>query len=179
MLVVLSIVGILGAVLLTQFASFDSELLLRNRAYEIALAIREAQVLGVSVRGGDVDVSGQPIFTSRYGVHIDTAPTTQYILFRDRDLDFAYDVGEAVTTYIIDGRHRISDFCSTTAPAAEDCTIPRLDIIFKRPDPDALINKPSSAASGASSARIIVESTRTPGNFRDVVVSSTGQISIQ
>lgn len=158
--VVVAIVALLSAVLMFQFRKFDSQLLLRNTAYEVAGALREVQVFGVSVRG-----SGG-YFDAGYGLHFTMG--TSYLAFRDTNLSGTYDASDlTLATYAITGNRRISALCVGT-----DCTKTSLDILFRRPDPDAIFNP------GGASAEVRIGST-VGTNIRKVLVSTTGQISIQ
>jgi hypothetical protein len=74
------------------------------------------------------------------------------------------------------------DLCITGASGTETCGIAKLDIVFKRPEPDAWIS-----ASGVScildngscgeEARVLLKSPR--GDKMAVVVYANGQISVQ
>jgi hypothetical protein len=159
-MIVLAIIGILSTVVLFQYRLFDSQLLLRNLAYEIALTIREAQTLGIGVRGA----SGT--FTAAHGVHLE--PGTAYRVFRDDNGNGRYDSGDGtLSTYTIERRNRISDLCVDSV-----CGRSSLDVMFLRPDPDARFY-PSG-----SDARITVAS-ESGSITRIVTVTATGQVSVQ
>ncbi len=143
-MVTVSIIAILSAILLYQFKNFDSKLLLKNLAYEVAIVLREAQVYGVSVQGG----AGN--FQYAYGVHFDTDTPTNYILFRDSNPNGMYDVGEMVSSYTIGRGNRVIRLCDREGAlcSSSGTTITTLDITFKRPDSDAsfVINRTVSSA---------------------------------
>lgn len=163
LVVVIGIVGVLSTVIISRYNNFDSAILLRNLAYDVALAVREAQALGVSVRGE----SGT--FTTAYGMHFEIGAT--YTLFRDTDDDGAFDSGEEVMSQTIREGGRISDLCGNSA-----CGKSKMDITFKRPNPDAqIVTVP--ATSGLTSATIEVASRE--GATRTVRVWPTGQISVE
>lgn len=171
LLVCIAIISVISVVMLARYKSFNSTILLRNLAYEVALSIREAQVLGISVRGE----SGS--FTNAYGMHF-TSDATTYTLFVDRPLgggdpaNGQYDPGEEVTTYTIGQENEIKSLCANKA-----CTpaVTTLDVLFQRPDPDALFfTRPARPV--ISSVRIIVGSP--DESERAVRVWPTGQIEV-
>ena len=171
LLIVLAIIALITAVVLARYKSFNSTLLLRNLAYEIALSIREAQTFGISVRGAG------GAFTRAYGMHF--TPGTTYTLFRDEDDNGRFDTSadEIVSAYTIGQGNAVSDLC-----AGAVCGLAALDIIFKRPEPDALFSACTSptacaAAPSADSVRVVVVSSG--GNTRTVRVSPTGQIAVE
>jgi Tfp pilus assembly protein FimT len=163
LLVCVAIIIIISAVALARYKSFNSTILLRNLAYEIALSVREAQVLGISV-GGD---SGS--FSHAYGVHF-TRGTT-YILFIDTDNDNRYDNGEEVFGYTIGQNNQVTSLCANT-----NCSLTVLDVVFKRPEPDSLFYTNPTVPS-ISSARVVVGAP--DGSTRTVRVWPTGQIAIE
>lgn len=165
-MVVVSIIAILSSILMFQFRSFDSQLLVRNVAYEIAGTLREAQLYGVSVRGN------AGAFTAGYGVHF--VPGTTYIVFRDVDSSKTYTSGDVtLATSKITGSKSITNLCSTA------CAQTSLDIIFTRPNPDAAFAWSPSAIAATTSVEIHVGSNLPGGTTRRVVVSETGQISVK
>ncbi len=166
LLVSIAIIALISTVVLMQYGSFNSVILLKSLAYEIALTVREAQTFGVSVR------SDGGTFQSAYGVHFDKSLIKSYTLFIDRNANNRYDTGEDVTTYQIGQGNQIFDLCVNTI-----CDRDTLDIVFRRPEPDAIFTA-SPVVANPSSARIIV-------GYPDVVqtrtvrVWSTGQIAVE
>jgi prepilin-type N-terminal cleavage/methylation domain-containing protein len=166
-LAVIAILGIVTSLMLFQYRQFDSQLLLRNLAYEIALTIREAQTLGIGVRG-----SGG-VFTYSHGVHFATG--TAYFLFRDANDNGRYDGTDTILNrYTIERRNTISNLCVGSAPlSGGECNQASLDILFERPDPDAFFYPTPSA----SDAQITV--TSSSGTTRTIDITATGQVSVQ
>ena len=166
LLVSIAIIALISAVVLMQYGSFNSVILLKSLAYEIALTVREAQTFGVSVR------SDAGSFQSAYGVHFDISLPKSYTLFTDRNANNRYDNGEGVTTYQIGQGNEIESLCVNAT-----CELSTLDILFRRPEPDAIFFS-SPGVSNPSTARIIV-------GYPDVVkkrtvrVWSTGQIAVE
>ncbi len=165
LLVVIAIMVIVTAVVIYNYSQFNSTTLVTNYAYEVAFAIREAQIYGLSVLG-----NGET-FQIGYGVHFDSDSTTiggaSFSLFADlalssgspvgnRRFDFAScpvpyspaTCGEFVKKNTFVGSYKVDTFCvvkdTTTEcnkviPGSSQQTISTLDITFLRPNPDAYI----------------------------------------
>jgi hypothetical protein len=186
---VTAIIAIISGVLLVSNSRFGGQVLLENLAYDIALSIRQAQVYGLSVQR-----FGTNTFSAGYGVHFDTSTATQtsFPTFADAiTVNGLYDAPggtcgspcELVQATTLERGFRISKLCVPAGADSATCTsVPTLDVLFKRPEPDAWIS-----ASGLSctlslgpcheSARVVVSSPR--GDVTSVVVENNGQISVQ
>lgn len=88
LMVVLAIVVIISLVVLVSASRFNSSILLRSLAYDVGLAVREAQLYGVAVKG---TAAGTQVpcstgltsqFCAPYGVHFQ-AGSNQIIVFAD------------------------------------------------------------------------------------------------
>ena len=185
LLVVTGIIVVISTIVLANNNRFGGVILLQNLAYNVALSIREAQVYGISVQRFQAST-----FNAGYGVHFDLSSTDTYVLFGDAiQVNGLYDCPqpgtnncESVQATSISTGYSIYDLCITPASGVETCGIAKLDIIFKRPDPDAWIS-----ASGVScildngacgeSARALLKSPR--GDKTSIVVYANGQISVQ
>lgn len=174
LLVAVSIFLVISTVILANHSRFNSSVLLGSLAYDVALSIREAQVFGLSVRQFG---SG---FQVGYGVHFTNSNT--YVFFVDVNANKKYDeaTDSIVRTYTLSRGHTFQRFCGTNSIGIEKCSdsaspITHLDIVFLRPDPDAVIS--SSEPGVYSSGRVIV--TSPSGDTRTVQIASTGQISVQ
>lgn len=165
-MVVVAIIALISAVIIFQYRLFDSQLLLRNLAYEIALTIREAQTLGIGVRG----TGGT--FTAAHGIHL--APGNAYFIFRDDNGNGRYDASDAtLSTYSIERNNSITNLCVGDAPlSGGECGRSSLDILFLRPDPDARFYPTGSDAQ-------ITVAPASGSNTRTVTISATGQVSVQ
>jgi prepilin-type N-terminal cleavage/methylation domain-containing protein len=174
-IITIAIISILTALIMFRYGSFNSAVLLKNQAYEIALAIREAQISAVSARN-DVDSSSD--FRGAFGFFAHNDPTSdqQYSIWRDNPPSFnqRYDSGEEIATVNIDNRFRIAGICGAVVV---DCKAPGfLSIAFVRPNFDAV-----SYLNGVSENLIVIqlEPVDNPGIYRQVIVSQTGQISVE
>ena len=181
MIVTVGIFAVITSVVFAGYRDFDGGIVLTNLAYEIAITIRQAQVYGLSVR----DASGGPSpFNVRYGIHLPGLIPNAFILFADVNDDQTYTSlvtpPELIENLSITRGNIIDDFCGTIAPGVSECAktggITWLDIMFLRPDPDALFR--SSTGAVYQSATVVVKSPRTNGT-KTITVLSTGQISVQ
>lgn len=180
LLVVIGIIGMLSSVTLANYRDVSARISLENLVQQMAIIIRQAQVYGISVAKTANVISEYP----PYGVHFNTSPATSFILFVDNDGNGQYS-GQSEDVEIINlknnnivsdiSANKLSSNCSTTP--GDIFSLGTLDIIFTRPNPEAVFY----AISGES--RVYpsdVEITvRSPdGLYREVIVWSTGQISI-
>ncbi|MBI2048691.1 MAG: hypothetical protein HYT30_02075 [Parcubacteria group bacterium] len=175
LIAVTGIMVILSTILLANYNRFGGAITLRNIVYDVALSIRESQTYGISVRKFG---EGAGLFGAGYGVHFEKTSPTQYILFGDAiEADGLYDAGESVDLLTMRGGYHIYDMCATPAGGgADECLLDSLDVLFKRPDPDAFI-RVNDLSTLYQKACITIESPR--GDQLAVVVWLTGQISIQ
>lgn len=169
MVVVIGIIAIVSSVVLANNNKFGGQVLLQNLAYDIALSIRQAQVYGIAVQRFNNE------YASAYGMHFSVSSPDIYVLFADvTTVNGVYDgSSERVQSSTIANRYTISALringCSGTA-------VSNLDIVFKRPDPDAYISAPPLSGL-QESACITVSSPQ--GGTKNVIVEVNGQISVQ
>lgn len=174
MLVVASIIMILTGLFLFQQSRFDSSTILRGLAYSTALSVRQAQVYGTSV----LRSASGAVFAPAYGLYI--SPGSQYILFADQSGN-GYTAGEEVKTFKLGANYSISKICAHTSTVwrCSTASTANLQIIFKRPNPDAEFTFVASgvpAGEDYSSAYMQVISSE--GTYRNVWVNSTGQVRV-
>ena len=174
LLVSVGILTMITTIVLANHTRFNGSVLLGSLAYDIALSVRQAQVFGLSVREFSSD------FQVAYGVRI--AGSNEYFLFVDRDGNQKYDdaTDAVIETYTLGRGHIISEFCGYSSSGTPACSssfpaITYLDIVFNRPDPDALMssNEPGSYSRGT------VTVMSGSGDTRTIEIASTGQISVQ
>jgi len=206
LLMCLVIIMIITFITRSSKTQFERSIFLSNQAYDIALAIREAQAYAINVRcsssAGCTTASG---FDVGYGVRFTTG--TSFTLFADLDNDHFYDgVSERIRDYTIKSGNTISSICvvSTGSPGVCDLANPvvsMLDVTFRRPDSEACVNPGVSycsvqpgtlfcntanvtkkstldcvTASQKTEARLTLRATN--GNTRVLYIYSSGLISI-
>lgn len=189
LIIVIGIFIIISTIAMFNQGKLSSSVLLTNMAYEVGLAIREAQTYGIGVRSEDAGTN----FTGQYGAYFDTSTETtkrQVIVFADGsvpglDANFVYDPGEEKYIYEFENRrgNRISALCvgdlGGTACQNGVNSENSLSVLFKRPNPSALIS-PVSVGQPVRSDRVyIVVSSLDDDDCRAVVVEPTGQIRVE
>ncbi len=181
LLVSISIITLVSVVILTKHTSFNGAVLLRNQAFEVALAVRQAQILAVSGNTGNFGA------TRQYGVFFDRATSKQleYILFQDDDNSGYYEAGNDTmigTRGRLDGRFEIRDVTdvggsSQTGGGANT----GFAVTFVRPNFDALFE---NQAGGNPTGPIYIDIAQlnktgtTTGEVRRVEVTSSGQVQV-
>lgn len=194
LIVSLAIFAIMTSLVLSKYGKFDQGVILTNLAYDVALTIRNAQSYGLNVRSASRDanafdrVSG-PVTNSggSYGVHFDMSTPTEFIFFVDEDGDGVYDNDSKKNNNGNNGGNatdqkttikRGSSISSMCVSNTKSCTVggvsvQKLDITFKRPDPNAIIMANDIKYGYAEIVLKAVDNTT-----RKVIVNFTGQISV-
>lgn len=189
LLVTISIFVVLTGVVLFSQKGFDNSVLLSNLAYDTALTIRQAQSYGVNN-----NESSSNTFAP-YGVYYDIGPggnNTNFVLFTDTITGTGNSSTtasvtscpsgdpECVQKYTIKRGSKISNICVGSSDATCDPAVQRLSILFKRPNPDAMIyivGTGGSISAPQAYARITVSSV--DGASQKIIVRSVGQIYVQ
>ncbi|MBT3282824.1 prepilin-type N-terminal cleavage/methylation domain-containing protein [bacterium] len=172
-----AIFTIIMSVILVKHSEFSGTLAVENLAYDIALSIRKAQVFGLSVREFK---DGGSNFNVGYGLHFDSSANDSYIFFVDANRNEKYDdSSEIIEVFALNKGNTISEFCTLVSSSSQKCSvsdITYLDIIFERPNPDAIIK--SSAVSDLYTSAVITIASPNGAKW-DITTITTGQISIQ
>lgn len=201
LLVSVGIFVFMTALLVTKYSSFNQGVLLTNLAYDIALTVRTAQSYSINVKSAPESQTGAPYsntFTYHYGVHFDSTatgnpvPDTQFIFFADKppipgggnawdkyDTSPALAPDQIINTYNIKRGSKIYKICviSTCDGGAAGTQVTSLDVIYKRPDPDAIITANGVAGTRYGYAEVAVQSSN--GTKKLIIFRSTGQIEIK
>jgi len=178
LLVTISIFVILTGVVLFNQSKFNSTILLTNLAYDTALTIRQAQNYGINIKEFNTGTGANSVFVP-YGVHFDNTANKSFILFADLDSNGIFSgttltncdplVG-CVNRYSIKRGNSIEGlYVNGNLDTKKD----KLDITFKRPNPDAIIMADGATA---NSATIILKGV--DGSTRKVNVQANGLIEI-
>lgn len=188
LIIVIAIFTIISTVAMFNQGKLTSSVLLTNMAYEVGLAVREAQTYGIGVRSEDAGGT----FTGQYGAHfsVEDESSRQVIVFADTSggTDFTYDSGEERYVYEFENRrgNKISALCvgdlgGNPCAVAAGNSEQSLDILFKRPNPVALISPdPEDLSGGVRSNRVYIIITSLEGDdCRAVIVEPTGQIRVE
>jgi prepilin-type N-terminal cleavage/methylation domain-containing protein len=200
LIITVSIMLIVTSAVLFRQAKFSSDILITNMAYEVALSVREAAVLGLSSRQ---DSSGYRV---GYGVHFE--PASESGGSPDSFINFV-DVSNALVTDTVSDNDNVFDYFYTpntadvvdkvinltqgqrikeygarsSSNSAWNCGPSNgqtLNIAYVRPNPEAHITMGTNSTKNSdiySEAKIIVESGL-GDKCRTVSVSVSGQISV-
>jgi hypothetical protein len=129
-------------------------------------------------------------YASAYGLHLDSSANSQYTLFADLNNDGTYTAspGEFIKNFSFSTGYVISTFCAVGTNSGSPVTrcspsvINSLDIIFKRPNPDAaftaLFNGAAIPGDSYSGAYIQIQSNGDSANTKRISVLSTGEVSV-
>ncbi len=207
LIVVLGIFSVISAILVFNYSSFRSNISIRNLAQEVGLAIRKAQAYATSVRGIDIpgaSARDYPAFGISFevgnAVAIDNrSDEKEFVLFSDiaesegSNSNYRYDFPPGGTTcgtietgqeclekFRITSPDRINRICISDS-GGETCLPPsaRVDIVFKRPNPDAIICVVENGVCDTTPSGVRIELESEKGIRRNVTVWNTGQISIE
>ncbi len=182
LLIVLAIFTVIMSVALFNQAGLSSSVLVTNLAYETALAIREAQTYGISVRASSA--VNDP-FDKGYGVYFEMNSPDRIVVFGDANNDKIFsDTAELQSLYEIKNQrgNKIKSISYTNSGALTTLgSSDRLSIMFKRPNPEAAFYKIDTSGGLTpltGPIKIIVGNTENT-NCRAVVVEITGQIRVE
>ncbi len=190
LMVSFAIMAIVSTVIIYNHQKFNDNLEITNLSYEVALALRQAQVYGVSVRDfkeGGVSTSEENRFSTPYGIHFGATASgknkdnTSFIFFADVNKDGKYsasadtvlqktDIGRGNYVYALCNQENSAWYCDLGNPVKRD----KLDITFVRPEPDARFK--FSSGTDPKTVRVCLKSPQ--GRVKEVAVYSTGQISV-
>ena len=171
LLVTISIFVIISSVMFFSFPTFGSRTVLNNLAHEIALAVRQAQVFGISVR------EFTPGEFPHYGIFFNTSNNAEFVLFADLNKNDLYDEtsGELAERFVIRKGNYVSRLCGFSLPTSPCSPLNELYVTFERPNPEATIK--DGVGLEYSYAQISVRSPR--GDTRTITVWSNGQIAVE
>lgn len=171
LMVSISIMTLVTTVVLVRQSAFNGAVLLRNQAYEVAFAIRQAQLLAVS--GKDT--------VRRYGVHFSTgALGQQYVLFSDNNGNNFYTNGEEIgQTGRLDSRFKVRGLYLDNNTSDEGV----MSVVFERPNFDSEVcTAPNTCDSVPAFIDIAIadseEGDTDVSDVRRVQVSPAGEISV-
>lgn len=187
LLISIAIFGIMTALLVVKYGTFNDSVLFTNLAYDVAVTIRTAQTYGLSVRNGEGSCNDPDTrFQCAYGVHFDVgSKPNSFTIYsvvpeEDNELSMDYIAGNPhtdVSTYTLKRGVVIQGVCAADIEANCTPVDTSLDIVFKRPDPSAILCFSAIACSTLTHSEIVLQSPS--GETRTVVVKSNGQISVR
>lgn len=186
LLVVFFIMGTILAVILPDYLTYSTKVDLKNLALDVALVVREAQVYGGGAKVSSVATGN--VFNISYGVHFEKGLNSFYLFENKSDgngNENRYTSDDVIiSTYNMKSGYSIYTLCNDEI--IDSCANPTvsegsLDIVFKRPNPDANIKTGTGSIVGGSAGNkstgfIVLIS---PDQATTTVqVENTGSISI-
>ncbi|NQV88622.1 MAG: prepilin-type N-terminal cleavage/methylation domain-containing protein [Parcubacteria group bacterium] len=192
LVVTLGIITVVLSIVIINFSKSGEGIILTDVAYQTAISIRQAQVYGLSVKQSGTTPGFE--FDAGYGAHFDIDDPTSFILFADKNKNSVYDAGSGDCPGTIPGNECIEKIVLQTGYTVESfgkikndaifslffpsSVIEKLDITFKRPNPDAVIVSDSTALA-PDEIGAVIRLQSVGGKEKDVTVFSTGQISVE
>jgi len=181
MLVAVAVVLIVATIAITERDDFSHAVALDNVAYEVALAIRQAQSYGISSRGSDI---GDDVYDFSYGVYIDVVASQQTFRLARYSTDpdgTDPNQKEVVEEYQLPERMEFVDFCLFDLDLDEtgaDCSSEDGGIIlFTRPNPDAnFFTSDGDSRINENNVAVIIENDE--GMSRAIITNVTGYIYV-
>lgn len=178
-------------IVLAGYNRFNSQILLTNLAYDIALVVREAQVKSLAVGA----VPGGITFTDGFGVYFDKNTPNSFVYYYDVNGNGKYggpktenegetckENPECIEIVKLSSSYEISDVCATVDENTEYCfssagneQINHATIYFVRPEPEARFLDDNELGN-YQNIHITISS---PVATRTIYVYASGQISIQ
>ncbi len=178
LMVSISVMVLVISVILVNHNSYNGATLLRSQAYEIALQLREAQLMSISATQAEVGLD----FRNVYGVHFSLATNDTYFIFRDENGDYFFDAGaeELGKQGTLD-----SHFTIDAIRLIGSVVVPeQLSVTFERPNFDAKFRTASGVSpAGLTGVEIDVRTKGTvglgSGKLRTIEITKAGQITVK
>lgn len=177
LLISISIMILVTSIVLSQHNAFNSSVLLKSQAYEIALQARETQLNAVSIVG-----DGTSDFRKVYGLHFNIldGANNSYRIFQDANGDNYYSgVGEQFGKQgKIDTRFIISEI-RTMEGDTEYSSPDDISVVFQRPNFDARFFTAANTEVSTNISKIEIDlELEATGEVRTIEITKTGQISV-
>lgn len=180
----IGIFALMTGVLLSKYGNFNQGVILTNLAYDIALAIRTSQSYGINVKSAPTSSANYSnIFQYGYGMHFSTLNDTErkrMTFFVDKSpVDNVYNdtpsPGELITEYSVKRGLKINKLC-VGADISTCVAVTSMDVMFLRPDPNAIIT--ANGNGGTTYSYAYIEILSPDGTSKKIEVRKTGQIEI-
>lgn len=195
LLISIAIITIITTLVLVRYSSFDSTVILKDKAYEVALLIRESQVKAVSSYRNTVnEPDADKKFNYPYGVTFNMSSLDEYTAFVYKDTDASIipkNIGDpeavSIGSYKFDQSIQIKGLCYVRI-GISCLEADQIDVSFRRPDAKALFyvidNNGSPLLNSdlltINSVRITLKSLKAESSSKGFVIEVTrfGTISI-
>ncbi|MDD5152737.1 MAG: type II secretion system protein [Candidatus Pacebacteria bacterium] len=178
LLVSMGLLVVMMSIVVANYRNFGTNSKFASASEDVVLALREAQVYGVSTKGYTGGCGGTA-YDCRFGVHFTSVSpdANGFVLFVDVNDNRVYDAGTDTVMSQISWSNNIS--ISNLLCGGMSCTSGKVSITFKRPNPDTYIADPAVVITdpGYDTASIILTDSSS-GATATVMISSAGQISL-
>ena len=177
LMVSITIITLVSAIVIAKHNAFNGAVLLRNQTYEVAFALRQAQLLAVSGSNPNTSIK------QRYGVYFSKSSQNSYLVYRDNDANGRYEASDTQIGPIgfIDRRFFIREIFYDTSIGVGNGEVNNMSVSFVRPNFDALFRR-SGGPYQPGPVYIDIARVGETGNgigvVRRVEVTATGQVSI-
>jgi len=178
LLVSIGIIILVLTIVITQQGPFNSAVLLRSQAYEVALTLREVQQSAVSAIN-DAS-SGTEDFRSTLGIHFDLGTPDRHVFFKDDNDNDYYDGADEQfgPASLLDSRFEFSAMDSESGTISGGS----VSISFERPNfdarfydgPNSLLDTPSITVT----IRPVGSAATACPEVRQIEITRTGQIAV-
>ncbi len=174
LLVSLAVFVLISTIVLMNYGSFESSLTTESLAYEVALALRQAQVFSLSVRGFGSN------FQVAYGIHFERSDPTTFFLYVDQNDNARYDPlpgpDVILETFTLRKGSTIVDLCAQKTVL--QCNLMMLDVVYERPNPDANITSFDGTTRIFRNSNATIRIRSPQGVEKTVRAMLSGQISV-
>lgn len=191
LIISLGIISIIISIVLFGQSTYLESTTVTNLVDEVATTVVQAQTYGIAVR----ELSpGSSNFSASYGISfsiLGSGSAYSYLFFADRNNNNIYDgdwnciqggLSECLEKKIITRGNLISDVCIIRNDGSENCNESRrADILFRRPNPEPVINIFSTFGTIINDSNRIgvrIKFRSTGGQIRSVSILSSGQVSV-
>ncbi|HEY4521995.1 MAG TPA: prepilin-type N-terminal cleavage/methylation domain-containing protein [Candidatus Paceibacterota bacterium] len=177
--VVVGVIAVIAAVTLSSFPEFSERVGIEQEAGKLVLSLRKAQSYALAVREFQ---PGSGVFPP-YGVSISTGDRIHYNLFADfpnKNYRFDEISGELVEKFSVEKRVEVKEICGNSQSVPQgSCALSLADIVYERPGPTiSLIGVDGGLALSYNDIKVVLRSL--DGSIqKNVIIWSTGQISIE
>jgi type II secretory pathway pseudopilin PulG len=187
LIVSIGIVVLVLSIVVVQQQSFNSAVILRSQAYEIALDIRQTQLAAISAL--NTDTGGTASFRTNLGIEFSDIAggnaNQQYTIFVDENDDGMRSLADTILTRgLIDTRFAVLNFVQSDGTAVSGSPNNNLAISFERPNYDAIFTldgttlTPSSGGVKIRVGPIGAAASDPCPTVREIEITTTGQIGV-
>lgn len=176
--VVIGVIAFMATITLINFPEFSERVGTEQEAGKLALALRKAQSYALAVREFQPD---SDIFPP-YGVNVSLGNPLQYVIFGDPNGTSRFEdfLNETIETIRVEKRVFVYSICGNSQSLPQgSCSLSSADIVYVRPAPTIILTGVDSGISALYNDIKVVLRNSDGSIERNVIIWSTGQISIE